>query len=224
MAKTATGYANENNIPLFYISTAFVYNGSSLPRRNAYEQDKALAEEIIRKECPHATIIRPSILTGATTTGGVRHRTGYHLALRLLRETLKNSESASIPLPHKTSENCNILPIDTAAHAIVDAITSDERGTLFVSNPKPPNSDWLIRTCVRLMETMEGTQDVPPANRSPRKISGTEESVHDTLRLLSPYWMGNNIFPHTIIRESDVTIDEQYISKIIFYALQRNWL
>ncbi|MDZ3956917.1 SDR family oxidoreductase [Bacillus thuringiensis] len=80
--------AKDANVPLYYISTAYVYsfneNEAYITKGNEYEQSKIEAEKIVKSSGVPYTIIRPSIILGDSKTGEVAHYQGFHYMIKLL--------------------------------------------------------------------------------------------------------------------------------------------
>ena len=134
--------------------------------KNPYEDSKCQSEIIINAAHHSgrisASIYRPSIVIGESTTGYVTHFHGVYAFIRglwaiieRLRRSQKNSEVIQLPLRVLGSYNStlNFVPIDYATNAMIaiGAQSSSSGSTYHLANPKgTPNRLWMDIVCDQL--------------------------------------------------------------------------
>ena len=106
--------------PLFHVSTAFAYlppaADGTAPERNAYEESKREAEEVVRAAAVPVSILRPSLLIGDSDTGEMPSLQGLHMLLILLLRNL-------LPvLPADADARVDFLPRDLVADRIANLL------------------------------------------------------------------------------------------------------
>ena len=106
--------------------------------RNDYERTKAEAELLARTAMKHmpVSIVRPTIIVGATDTGKVDRFDGVYLGVRRI---VSAPAGVSVPIPTHGRFPVNVIPSDFAARAAV-AIARHPRGvggTFHLADPSP---------------------------------------------------------------------------------------
>ena len=223
MATTAVRFAERHQVPLYHVSSAFVLDG--VKPRSSYEADKAAAEKTVADAKVPWAIFRPGILTGDSTNGHIANPTGYYVLLKaLIRFSHLNHRGIRFP---QFAGTANIIPVDSAAMAIADAVQRCERGVLYVTNPAPPAVDWLFTESLRLLNASDQVSFLPCALTEFRKLQ-LEPAEINLLNFVSPflpYWLDIQALPSpTLPCLEDVRTDEPYVRRIIAYAQSRQWL
>ncbi len=223
MARNITRLACQLKIPLYHISTAFVWKADNAEPLNEYEKDKIRAEKVIVDSKIPGAIFRPSILTGNSITGKIINFTGYHMVLKSFIKAVGETSNNLIRFPLFTGET-NILPVDLAADTIVNFIENEVRGTFFISNPTPPASEWLILESVKILSLDNKILfiDCSLDKYEQLDLSQPERKLFNFLKHFIPYWTGSHIFPDSQVKS--VVIDKYYLKKIIDYARLENWI
>lgn len=221
MTRKALELAEQQHIPFYHISTAFIQNSEVQPSRNQYESDKAISERVVQASGVPWAIFRPSVLTGHSETGKIRSFSGYYLVIAAFIRALQYIPTITFP---RLCGETNIIPIDWVANSIIDAIETKTLGTHYVTHPQPSSSDWLIRKSLQILGLDAKVQflDCSLDEYAERSLSPSEQELLAFLHHFAPYWSGNQTFPET--RLSTVQqLDEDYIQKILTYAKERNW-
>jgi len=145
--------------------------------RNPYEESKCRAELLVRgahtNESVVATVYRPSVVIGDSTTGRATHFHGVYAfirglwaALERLRRKLATNETVHLPLRVPGAENTtlNFVPIDYVVNGMVEISRQHSAGgTYHLTNPHPTeNRVWLPNIC-RLLR-VDGIQLVDPSS------------------------------------------------------------
>lgn len=178
---TVLAYSARREVPLYFISTAYVCGTRTGPVRetelsagqrfrNAYEESKARSEERMQRwmESHPGMVFRPSIVAGDTRTGVSLSFQGLYRMIwclwRLRDRLLLRGMSAEIlpdlvlPLPvalpcSSAETRLNIVGADYVA-LLLDEIHRRPEAlgkTFHVVNPSPPTLEELLDVTVRLM-------------------------------------------------------------------------
>jgi nucleoside-diphosphate-sugar epimerase len=261
--RTVLDYCARNAATLYYISTAYVcgtrtgtiteselHCGQAF--RNAYEESKARAEEMVREwMADHpGMVFRPSIVVGDTKTGVALSFQGLYRmiwCLWRLRDRLLHRSGISkilpdlvlplpVALPCSSSETLlNIVGADYVT-SLLGAIHREPAAlgkTFHVVNPSPPTLQELLDVTVRLM----GVRGI----RLVEIGAALLERVDTDLRKLTE-WLGDQVtvyFPylwgrHPVFDMSNVEtvlgavpahpkLDEITLGRLYQYALDRNF-
>jgi len=223
MAGNISSLAGELGIPLYHISTAFVWRPDDSTVRNDYEKDKKEAEKIVVDSKVPWAIFRPSILTGNSINGRLLQRSSYHAVWGAFLRAVKNSLNRVIRFPRFVGQT-NILPVNLAAEEIVDLVENNARGVHFITNPSPPSSEWFVSTnlkCLGLRQRFD-FPDCSWGEYEELDLAGPERELSDYMKQFVPYWTGPQLFPGSRIRP--VRIDTRYVEKIVGHAQSRNWI
>ena len=213
-ADNAANLAVQLGATLFHISTAYVCGnytrGVRVPSelisaqlfRNPYEQSKFTAELNIRNRPGlKYTVIRPSILVGDSTIGGVQPMSGFFVVVRGLylgKRWLERTMGLPQIEPHlrlkgDPKATINLIPVDTAARQIADIVKADARGTYYVVNERPPLLKELAAAASRVLSAR--VEIVPDLEPNP-----AERIVMRLVRDIAPYMAGEPAFDNSATR------------------------
>jgi thioester reductase-like protein len=144
--------------------------------RNAYEESKCQAETRVARAMAdgvvRATVYRPAIVIGESTTGRVTHFHGVYAFIRGLwtaleraRRKMPSNGAVHLPMrvPGSETTTLNFVPIDYVvdAMAFIGEKESSVGQTYHLTNPNPtPNGVWLPNIC-RLLG-VDGIRFVAP--------------------------------------------------------------
>lgn len=159
-ARRVLELARAANAPLYYVSTAFVHTrATGIADDNAYIASKREAERILRASGHPLTILRPSIISGDSTTGYMPRHQGYHALLRLvLREALP-------VLPIDESSYVDVMPRDVVARLIAAIVRRGPAGGdywLTLGKARAPSAHRLLERLLSVVEDCRGTPLAPP--------------------------------------------------------------
>lgn len=215
MIKVAS-LAQRFKIPLYFISTAFVYRpaGENESFNNSYEKDKWQAEQVLIKSgVPHA-IFRPSILVGNSETGKIQNFNGYYLVIKAFLSAIEHSTKQGLKLRFpKLSGKANMVTVDQAARSIGNAIEKARSETLFVSNPNPPTADWVLNKTLEVFGVQDQIEFMDCSFEEFDKLNLTEieKNLYKFGAHFNPYWSLAYNFPETICTDNLIT--EEYLAK-----------
>ena len=220
MVLKVIGLAERLQIPLYFISTAFVYRPPEAAKNfnNSYEEDKWRAEEaLIASGIPH-TIFRPSILVGNSQTGRIQNFNGYYLVVRALLSAVNNLRTGQQKLrfPRLTGKT-NMVTIDQAAQSINNKVRDGQLGHFFVTNPNPPIFAWVLEQTLELTGIRDNIDliDCSFEEFSKLDLTETERKLYQFTTHFNPYWSIAYNFPDSICAEN--LIDRQYLAKTLDY-------
>ena len=114
--------AKKANAVLYFVSTAFTYqgshkNGSFIP--NHYERSKIEAEQLVKESGLSYVIIRPSMIAGDSRTGQMARFQGLHYLLALFMK-------GYLPvMPSEPEFFCDFVPQDWVAQSILALIQNE---------------------------------------------------------------------------------------------------
>ncbi len=212
--------AQRLKIPLYFISTAFVYRpaGENEGFNNSYEKDKWQAEQtLIKSGVPHA-IFRPSILVGNSRTGEIRNFNGYYLVIKAFLSAIEHSTKQGLKLRFpRLSGKANMVTVDQAAESIGNVIEKARLETLFVSNPNPPTADWVLQKTLEFFGVNSQIEFLECSFEEFDKLDLTEveRNLYKFGAHFNPYWSLAYNFPETICTENLIT--EEYLTKTLDY-------
>jgi nucleoside-diphosphate-sugar epimerase len=220
MMRAIVEYAQKTTTPVHFVSTAFVYrpDGRAEAFNNSYEQDKFNAEQIlIHSGLPHS-ILRPSVLTGHSRTGAIRHFSGfYQIAAAFVSAAQSAKEKNQVlRFPHMPGES-NMIPVDQAAASIGGAVYGNHFETLFVTNPAPPQSEWILEETLNFFNSRESVKIVDVSFQEFGDLDLTEEenALYKISQHFSPYWSMDYSFPSSVCQDN--LINHDYMSAILTY-------
>lgn len=118
--------AERAEAPLYYISTAFTHPSCRKPAgENPYIDSKLEAEEILKASGHPLTIIRPSIITGDSSSGFIPKLQGFHSLMQLV------IQEALPVLPIDQTSYVDFMPRDIIAKLILGIIEKQLVGREF---------------------------------------------------------------------------------------------
>lgn len=220
MMRKVLRLADHEKIPLFFVSTAFAYKppGTNATFNNGYEEDKYRAEQVlVKSNIPHA-IFRPSVLTGNSRTGRLQNFSGYYLLvgsfLRAVRDSSATSEAIRFP---RMAGKSDMVPVDEAAHNIAEAIQHRRLGTFFVTNPTPPESQWVLDETLNFYGLRDRVDiiDMPFNEFGHLNLTAEERALYKFASHFAPYWSMDYSFPSSICERN--LIHHDYIGKILTF-------
>ena len=222
MTRNIVNFAQTLNVPIYHISTAYIYKSDNGEPRNNYEQDKIIAEEIVTKSTVPWKIFRPSILTGNSNNGHLVNLTGFSQVLPFILGAVNRSDDNKIRIP-KFKGNINIIPVNIAADAIAKGIDDNMHQICFISNPEPGDSDYLVTKCLSLMKIRDKVEfiNVPWRDFGKLQLTEIERKLYQFLSYFQPYWSGDHTFPNSMVGVNPV--NDKYLHKVIAYMKSRNW-
>jgi nucleoside-diphosphate-sugar epimerase len=209
--------AKQLDVPLYYISTAFLWreSGNVVAPRNQYEIDKLHSEEVLADSYVPHTIFRPSVLVGHSQTGMLNNWTGYYILVKAFLEAVKNTSGSKIRFPLLTGTS-NMIPVDQAAEAIVDSVIQGKRGELvYLTNPTPPQAQWVLETTLDFFGVREAFEfvDMDFIEYSNLTKTPPEEILSLMGAHFSPYWSLHYTFPASAITTNAIT--EEYLQRTL---------
>jgi dTDP-4-dehydrorhamnose reductase len=226
MMQSIVKLSQKLDVPVYFTSTAFVYGGDTgRAYNNAYEQDKARAEETLSASGVPHTIFRPGVLTGNSRTGEIQNFSGYYLiaeaVIRAARALKEKGQTLRFPTFPGISQ---IVPVDQAATAIGDAFEAGKRGTLYLTNPEPPSSEWLLHETLDFFDLTSWVSSVEMSFKDLTRLSLSEEekTLYQYAEHFSPYWGMSYDFPPSALTEN--LIDRDYVFKILSFFREKRSL
>lgn len=221
MMRNVIDLAEAQKIPLYFVSTAFVYRppGSRPDFNNSYEEDKYRAEQVLAASgVPHA-IFRPSVLTGNSRTGSIQNFSGYYSLVRAflfaVRDSALRNRTLRFPRMIGTSD---MVPVDQAAEHIGQIVQEGKQlGILYVTNPAPPKSEWVLDETMNFYGVRDGVTVVDVSVEEYGKLDLTEEEtkLYRFISHFSPYWSMKYDFPYSVCTDNLIT--KEYISVALGY-------
>ena len=210
--------AEKLDVPVYFISTAFVYRalGTNIGFHNAYERDKSNAEELLRKSAICYGIFRPSVLTGHSYTGEIRNFSGFYLIVRAFIAAVRASKTKGYALrfPRMTGES-NMVPVDQAAESIGKAIQENRLETLYITNPKPPRSEWVLDEVINFYNVRDSVKimGISFEEFSTLDLTGEEVALHRFSSHFSTYWSTECSFPPSVCTRN--LVDHNYLTRVL---------
>ncbi|WP_078943406.1 SDR family oxidoreductase [Streptomyces aureus] len=192
------GLALAGRTPLVHVSTAYVCGERDgiayedeleVGQRpgNDYEKSKLAAETLVRKAAADGlpvTVVRPSIVTGATRTGRVRDLKTVYPVLRVLTRGLLRT------VPGHLDAVLDLAPVDRVADLVTEAATrfEDAEGrTLHAVGHELTLRD--MSDVLAEYPSFHVPRFVPPSAFSARALPGRERPYYDrVVSLYAPYF------------------------------------
>lgn len=224
MMRTVLRTAQELEVPVFYVSTAFLYRPENSPLQfnNAYEEDKYKAEELLAaSDIPH-TIFRPSVLTGSTQTGAIRNFSGYYILVERFEKavSLAKEHGRAIRFPRLTGFS-NMVPVDQAAVSLVQYLKEGAHGkVVYLTNPNPPLASFVFSETLGFFNHTAQVEIIDCSFEEFGTMQKTpeEEMLYQLGTHMRPYWSLPYNFPDSIITLNH--IDGAYIRKALEYYVE----
>lgn len=227
MALQLIKLAKQKRIPLFLVSTAYIYrpDNNITTFNNAYEQDKYNAEQQLINSGLKYGIFRPSILVGNSKTGEIHTMSGYYSIVKALYLALSilKSKKQKIRFP-KLNGKSNLVPIDQAAFHIGEEIDKQNFKTHYITNPKPPDASWVLSETLNYFGLSEQLELIDLSFEQFTKIdlSIEEQKMYKFISHYYPYLILNTSFPTTICIEN--LINHNYLQNTLKYLKQSGFL
>ena len=211
--------ARQLDIPVYHISTAFVYRPQGEAEfNNSYESDKHNAESVLMQSGIPNAIFRPSVLVGNSKTGAIRNFSGYYYIVEAFLGAIKVAyeNKRLVRFPKMLGES-NIVPVDIAAATIGRGIIDGLRGVIYVTNPNPPSSMWVLKETLDFFNVQDNIELLDMTFEEFGKLDLTIEEgyLYKFSKHFNPYWSMRYSFPKTAC--SDVLINHEYMSNILRY-------
>jgi len=221
MARNIVNFAERYNIPIYYVSTAYLYKPNKEAFNNEYEIDKNNAKKVIGNAIVPYTIINPSIIIGNSKTGEIQNLSGYYTVLSVIVKAIKTSESM-VRLP-KYNGLVNIIPVDQVAESITKLVLDGKIGEFFTVNPIYTSFEKIIGKSLEELGMRDRIQflDCSLDQYEQMELTPGEEKLLNISRIFIPYWTVSYKFPNTIIEKG---FDDQKDIKIMtdFYTKFHN--
>lgn len=217
MMRSVVQIAEEYKVPVYYVSTAFLWRepGSTEQLRNAYETDKAESERILQDSGVPHTIFRPSVLVGNSESGQLINWSGYYLIASKFLEASKVAGGSKIRFPILTGSS-NMVPVNQAAEIISETVNNDTLGKLvYVTNPEPPQAQWVLDVTLEFFGIRDRFVFLDIDFSEYEKLGKTqaEEILYLSGKHFSPYWSLPYNFPKSALDKN--LISEEYIKKTL---------
>lgn len=221
IANNVLKMADELHVPLYHVSTAFVWkpNGDATPR-NDYEKDKQEAEAVTMKAAVPWCIVRPSILTGDSRTGAIANFTGYYMIIRAFLSAVSHSDGG-IRFPFLTGR-VNMIPVDLVAGRIIELVQSKANGIHFIANSKTVSAQFALEKGLRFfgIDKKISFMECSMEEYAGMELTDAERRLLGFLHNFEPYWKGEQEFPGKENSPGFETTD-QYLETILRYAGSR---
>jgi nucleoside-diphosphate-sugar epimerase len=220
MMQKVIDLAQRLKVPVYFISTAFVYKPSGIKEgfNNSYEKDKWQSEQILIKSGVSHGIFRPSVLVGNSKTGEIQNFSGYYLVIGAFLAAINNSmkQGLKIRFP-RLSGKADMITVDQAAQSIGDAIEHNRLENLFITNPNPLTYDWVLNKSLEFFGVNSKIEFLECSFEEFGKLNLTEieRKLYQFGAHFNSYWSLAYNFPDTICTENLIT--EEYLSKILGY-------
>ncbi len=213
MMKNLLTFAKDSSIPLYYVSTAYLYKPSEEPLFNQYEMDKQKAEDCLVSSSLPYSILRPSIVTGNSGNGELIHFSGYYLVVPYFVEALKNSDKVRFP---GIQNQVNIIPVDWVARSVVDTAIGQNRGMFYITNPHAPTLTVLLRETLRFFNLDDRLEfiDMSFEDYKNLDLSDEERKLFNACMPFIPYLTTSYDFPPSLCTSA---LPAGYIEKILTY-------
>lgn len=209
MMQSVIQIAKEHKVPVYYVSTAFLWRepGSTEQLRNVYETDKAESEIILQDSGVPHTIFRPSVLVGNSESGRLIHWSGYYLLVAKFLESAEVTSKSKIRFPRLTGTS-NMVPVNQAAEIISETVINNTLDTLvYVTNPEPPEAQWVLDVTLEFFGIKEKFEFLDIGFPEYEKLDKTqaEEILYFSGKHFSPYWSLPYNFPKSALDTNLIT-------------------
>lgn len=220
MMRTVLKLAEKVKVPVYFVSTAFVYRppGSKTDFNNAYERDKFNAEELLKNSGISHGVFRPAVLTGHSQTGEIRNFSGFYLIVKAFIAAARASKAKGnvLRFPRMAGES-NMVPVDQAAQSIGKAIQENRQDTLYMTNPTPPRSQWVLNETISFYGIHDSVAVVDISFEELGTLDLTEEETvfHLLSAHFTSYWSIGYDFPPSVCTRN--LIDHDYLVKALTF-------
>ena len=201
MMKSIIGCAQSLDVPVIYVSTAFLYRGRDIfIPRNSYEQDKYNAERMLIESGIQYKIIRPSVIVGRRESGEIKNFSGMYRIIQVLEKILKDNQGVvRFPMLSGTS---NIVSVDD----VVEAICIIKERKLFdteieyVVNNSPPSAHDVLQKILVYLDAKEAIKSLDISfdmYEALEDLSSSEYALVEIGKHMKDYWALDYLFPKT---------------------------
>jgi len=217
MMRSVIQIAEAHKVPVYYVSTAFLWRepGSIERLRNTYEMDKAESERILKDSGVPHTIFRPSVLVGNSESGKLINWSGYYLLIAKFLEAAEVAGGSKIRFPILTGSS-NMVPVNQAAEIISETVINSTLGKLvYVTNPEPSQVQWVLDVTLEFFGIRDRFVFSGIDFSEYEKLGKTqaEEILYLSGKHFSPYWSLPYNFPKSALDKN--LISEEYIKKTL---------
>lgn len=219
--------AKKLNIPLYLVSTAYIYRPPSANQilNNAYELDKFRSEQILISSGIEYAIFRPSVLVGNSHSGKIQNFSGYYSIVRAFLYALTSSKrkGKKLRFPNLAGKS-NLVPVDQAAFYIGNAVENLNLKSLYITNPNPPEASWILKETLDFFDLSQDIELIEITFEQFGKLNLTieERGLYKFVKHYFPYWSITYDFPSSICREN--IINHDYIVKTLTFLNSSNFL
>lgn len=218
--------AKELQVPLYFVSTAFIYRPSmGMTFNNSYESDKYNAEQVLINSGVRHAIFKPSVLVGNSKNGEVQNFGGYYSLVKALLRGVNDSKrkNKKLKIP-KFPGYSNIIPVDQAAKYICDMIQKKELKEIYITNPKPPKASWVLDETVSFFK-LKDSLDVLNCTYEEfgeLELTDEEKTFYRFSGHFEPYWSIEYNFPNSVCKEN--LINHRYMMKMLNFFQRSDYL
>jgi nucleoside-diphosphate-sugar epimerase len=225
MMERIVALAKTAHVPVFAVSTAYVYRpqGAEKLFNNGYEADKHQAEEVLIASGIPNTILRPAVVTGHSKTGAIQNFNGYYKVVAAFvsaaLEAKANKRKARFPFMPGESQ---LVPVDQVAQSITKCIVESKIGeVLYVTNPAPPSSEWVLQETLSYFGVADQIQILPLSFQefAALPLTPEENKLAEFAKYFAPYWSLDYSFPPSVCAEN--LINREYVHKILKWYKER---
>ncbi|PIZ78629.1 MAG: hypothetical protein COY01_04085 [Candidatus Pacebacteria bacterium CG_4_10_14_0_2_um_filter_40_20] len=217
MMRSVVQIAEQYKVPVYYVSTAFLWRepGNIERLRNTYEMDKAESERTLQDSGVPHTIFRPSVLVGNSESGKLINWSGYYLLVAKFLEAAEVAGGSKIRFPILTGSS-NMVPVNQAAEIISETVINSTLGKLvYVTNPEPSQAQWVLDRTLEFFGIKDKFEFLDIRFSEYEKLDKTqaEEILYLSGKHFSPYWSLPYNFPESALDKNLIT--EEYLKRTL---------
>lgn len=201
---------------------------------NVYEESKWESERIWEG---HATFLRPSIILGHSDTARCTSFAGWYIlfqAAHLLDRLMQDNSGSQrfhlgIDIPADPLATSNVITVDYVAKAAIEIIENPKNHNkiFHLTHPAPPNHEWTLDFICRRFR-LGGLGFAGPQAPFMQPRNRIERMAWRQMQTILLHFANNPIFDRTntdqALAELAVPpITEDLMSKLIDYAIEREW-
>ena len=222
-----------------FVSTAYVrpLTGPGARQRNDYEESKCAAEALVRQRCQATgrahSVLRPSIIGGATSSGVCANFNGVLALLRLLGLARANGFDRGIA-EHGVAIHCapdatkNIVPVDWVARAIAETVEAGaDDQTYDLTHPAPVTHTSFLKSILDAVG-LSGVRISPePIGSAPQ--SPVQRLFDRSLSCFDPYLWAEPEFDRGPMERRfrhmppPPLVDRRYVERLMRFGDSINW-
>ncbi|MDO8269498.1 MAG: SDR family oxidoreductase [Candidatus Levybacteria bacterium] len=210
-------FAKKYNIPIFHISTAFIYNKSN-GFNNNYELDKFNTEKLLENSGIAYSIVRPSVIVGNSRTGKIINSSGYYEIVNRFVKVAQKARKENIKIRYpKLLGKSDMVPVDQVADCIVNLVQSNKLNMVYATNPNPPDASWVFSRSMAFFGLLE-TFDIINCTFEEfgkLQLNEYENDLYLFGKHFNRYWDYNGKFPNTSIVKN--SIDEVFLKRTLTF-------